>query len=184
MQLISKSSSFGLYFLDRGWEEKRVRIESWGAFPEFLLLLTSTMNITMIMKISVFWEVLPVASYNVTSLLFPTLDPETWLSNHPLLLSSLSSLSIYLFKNKLRGRSSQANYTDRATAALRVEGVAWSVQRIPTAVNLGFLNRSRYFFIQVAPQLSSRGWVDTVPDPLLLRKSGRAGNRTRKKLIL
>jgi hypothetical protein len=40
---------------------------------------------------------------------------------------------------------------------LRVEGVAWSAQRIPTAVSLGFLDRSRYFFIQVAPQLSSRG---------------------------
>jgi hypothetical protein len=40
---------------------------------------------------------------------------------------------------------------------LRVEGVAWSAQRIPTAVNLGFLDRSRYFFIQVASQLSSRG---------------------------
>jgi hypothetical protein len=43
---------------------------------------------------------------------------------------------------------------------------------------LGFLCRIRYFFIQVAPQLSSRGWVDPVPDPLLLRKSGRAGHRT------
>jgi hypothetical protein len=31
---------------------------------------------------------------------------------------------------------------------LRVEGVAWSAQRIPTAVNLGFLDRSCYFFIQ------------------------------------
>jgi hypothetical protein len=41
---------------------------------------------------------------------------------------------------------------------LRVESVAWSAQRIPTAVNLGFLDRSRYFSIQVAPQLSSRGW--------------------------
>jgi hypothetical protein len=40
---------------------------------------------------------------------------------------------------------------------LWVEGVAWSAQRIPTAINLGFLYRSRYFFIQVAPQLSSRG---------------------------
>jgi hypothetical protein len=39
--------------------------------------------------------------------------------------------------------------------------------------------RSRYFSVQVAPQLSSRGWVDPVPDPLLLRKSGSAGNRTR-----
>jgi hypothetical protein len=39
-----------------------------------------------------------------------------------------------------------------------VEGVTWSAQRIPTAVNLGFLDRSRYFFFQVAPQLWSRGW--------------------------
>jgi hypothetical protein len=38
---------------------------------------------------------------------------------------------------------------------LRVECVAWSAQRIPTAVNLAFLDRSLYFFIQVAPQLSS-----------------------------
>jgi hypothetical protein len=44
---------------------------------------------------------------------------------------------------------------------------------------LGFLDRSRYFFFQVAPQLYSRGWVDPVPDPLRLRKSGSAGNRTR-----
>jgi hypothetical protein len=32
---------------------------------------------------------------------------------------------------------------------------------------LGFLDRSRYDFFQVAPQLYSRGWVDPVPDPLL-----------------
>jgi hypothetical protein len=44
---------------------------------------------------------------------------------------------------------------------------------------LGFLDRSHYYFFQVAPQLYSRGWVDSVPDPLLLRKSGIAGNRTR-----
>jgi hypothetical protein len=51
--------------------------------------------------------------------------------------------------------------------------------RFTTAVNLGFLDRSSYFSIQVAPQLSSRGWVDPVPDPLLLRKSGSPGNRIR-----
>jgi hypothetical protein len=56
-------------------------------------------------------------------------------------------------------------------------------ERIPTAVNLGFLDRSRYFSIQVVPQLYSRGWVDPVPDPLLLRKSGIAGNRTRNLWI-
>jgi hypothetical protein len=44
---------------------------------------------------------------------------------------------------------------------------------------LGFLNRSRYFLFQAAPQLYSRGWVDPVPDPLFLRKSGSAGNRIR-----
>jgi hypothetical protein len=44
---------------------------------------------------------------------------------------------------------------------------------------LGFLDRSRYFFFQVVPQLYSRGWVERVPDPLLLKKSGSAGNRTR-----
>jgi hypothetical protein len=48
----------------------------------------------------------------------------------------------------------------------------------PYGLILGFLDRSRYFFFQVAPQLYSRGSVDPVPDPLLLRKSGSVGNRT------
>jgi hypothetical protein len=43
----------------------------------------------------------------------------------------------------------------------------------------GCLDRSRYYFFQVASQLYSRGWVDPVPDPLLPRKSTRAGNPTR-----
>jgi hypothetical protein len=72
--------------------------------------------------------------------------------------------------------SPQTNYTERATAAcrriycqlLRIEGVTWSAQRIPTAVN--FLDRSRYFSIQVAPQLPSRGWVDPVPRPTTSQK--------------
>jgi hypothetical protein len=49
----------------------------------------------------------------------------------------------------------------------------------PYGRNLGFLDRSCHFFFQVAPHLYWRGWVDPVPDPLLLRKSGSAGNRTR-----
>jgi hypothetical protein len=52
------------------------------------------------------------------------------------------------------------------------------MQHTHTAVNFSFLDRSRYFFA-TAPQLSSRGWEDPVPDPLRLRKSGRAGNQTR-----
>jgi hypothetical protein len=56
----------------------------------------------------------------------------------------------------------------------RVVSVTDPYARIP-----GFLDRSRYFFFQIAPQLYSRGRVDPVPDPLLIRKSGSAGNRTR-----
>jgi hypothetical protein len=44
---------------------------------------------------------------------------------------------------------------------------------------LGFLDRSRYYFFQVAPQLYSRGCMNPVPDPVFLRKSGIAGNRNR-----
>ena len=39
------------------------------------------------------------------------------------------------------------------------------------------------YFIQVAPLLTSRGWVHPVPDPLPLRKSGSAGNWTRDLCI-
>jgi hypothetical protein len=45
--------------------------------------------------------------------------------------------------------------------------------------NFSLLDQSRYFFFQIAAQLCSRGSVDPVPDPLLLRKSGSAGNRIR-----
>jgi hypothetical protein len=44
---------------------------------------------------------------------------------------------------------------------------------------LDFLDRSRYFSFQMAPQLYSRGRVVPEPDPLLLRKSGSARDRTR-----
>jgi hypothetical protein len=44
---------------------------------------------------------------------------------------------------------------------------------------LGFLDRSRYYFFQVVPQLHSRGWVNPVPDPLLPRKLGSTWKRTR-----
>jgi hypothetical protein len=58
--------------------------------------------------------------------------------------------------NKLHGLSPRANYIDRATAAsrrsncqlLRIKGATWSALRIPPAVFLGFLDRSRYFSIK------------------------------------
>jgi hypothetical protein len=88
---------------------------------------------------------------------------------------------------KLRGLSPLVNYTDRATAAcrrsqcqlLRIEGCHMVSVVDPNGWILGFLYRSRYFFFQVAPQLYSRDWMDPVPDPLLLRKSGSTENGTR-----
>jgi hypothetical protein len=76
---------------------------------------------------------------------------------------SMSKYNILVFpakrqftEYKLHGLSPQANYTDRATAAcrrsdcqlVRIEGATWSVWRIPPAVFLGFLDRSRYFSIK------------------------------------
>jgi hypothetical protein len=124
---------------------------------------------------------------------------EVWWLSHGLLLiwTSTIRIAIQMFMKgqgkvvvehqptKSVALGPQANYTDWATTTCRRNlvstfvdtwGVEWSAQRIP---HLSFLDHSRYFFFQVAPQLSSRGWVDSVPDTLLLRKSGSAGNRTR-----
>jgi hypothetical protein len=49
----------------------------------------------------------------------------------------------------------------------------------PQAVFSIFWTGAAIFSPQIAPQLYSRGRVDPVPDPLLLRKSGSAGNGTR-----
>jgi hypothetical protein len=53
-------------------------------------------------------------------------------------------------------------FVDEVSANFCVE--SWSARRIPTAV-ISVLDRSRYFFFHVAPQLYSRGWVDPVPNP-------------------
>jgi hypothetical protein len=82
--------------------------------------------------------------------------------------------------------SPQANNTDWATVTSRQILVPTFVDRgvscgqrsgTPMAIILNFLGWSCYFFFQVAPLLSSRGWVDPVPDPLLLRKSSSTKNR-------
>jgi hypothetical protein len=83
--------------------------------------------------------------------------------------------------------SPQAYYTDWETATgwwiwmpTFVDRGVLRGQRsgIPTAINLTFLDWSCYFFLQVAPYLSSWHWVDPVPDPLLLIQCGCARNRT------
>jgi hypothetical protein len=54
-----------------------------------------------------------------------------------------------MIKTKFRDFSPQANHTDRAIATCRyyqIESVAWSAQRIPTAVSLGFLDPELLLF--------------------------------------
>jgi hypothetical protein len=73
---------------------------------------------------------------------------------------------------------------DRRLTAMLVASFAYRLCHVVSVTDpygriLGFLDRSRYLFFQVAPQLYSRGWVGPVPDPLLLRKSSSAGNWTR-----
>jgi hypothetical protein len=84
--------------------------------------------------------------------------------------------------------SPRANYTDWSTATCRRNLVPTFVDRAvsrdqrggsPTVVNLSFLDRCRYFSFKWLLIYSHKGWVDPVPDPLLLRKSGSARNRTR-----
>jgi hypothetical protein len=82
--------------------------------------------------------------------------------------------------------SPQVNDTERVTATsgeananfLHVQGVTWLAQWTPMADNYGSLDWRCYYVFQVAPQLSPQGWVDVVPDPLLLRKSGSMRDRT------
>jgi hypothetical protein len=66
---------------------------------------------------------------------------------------------------KLRGLSPRENYTDLATADCRTKLVPTFADRECRVVSssdpygriLGFLDRSSYYFFQVAPQLYPRG---------------------------
>jgi hypothetical protein len=112
-------------------------------------------------------------------------------------IGSIRLLSLHKDENEVEGAeiwqkkivafSPQANYTDWATATCRRNLVPTFADRevsrgqrggSSTVVNFSFIDRSLYFFFQVSPHLSSRGWVDPVPDPLLRRKFGSAVNRT------
>jgi hypothetical protein len=103
---------------------------------------------------------------------------------------------------ELNGLSPQANYTDRYThirlimnnnsaALVRERPQNLSAKLVPTSADRGmscsqsdgslwpYSRFSRQEPLLFLPDSSSRGWVDPVPDPLFLRKSGSAGNRTR-----
>ena len=53
---------------------------------------------------------------------------------------------------------------------MAVQGALWLAKRLSLKLNFSFLNRTSLLLIQVATQLSSRGWVHPVPDPVLPEK--------------
>jgi hypothetical protein len=82
-----------------------------------------------------------------------------------------SASELYRLSDRLLSAKFVPTFADRG---FHVVSVTDPYDPIP-----GFLDRSRYFFFLVSPQLYSWGWVDPVPEPLLIIKSGSTGNRTR-----
>jgi hypothetical protein len=87
---------------------------------------------------------------------------------------SQSAIELYWQSNRRLSEKLLPTFADRGCHVVSVTD--------PYGCILGFLDRSRFFY-QLAPQLDSRGWVDPIPDPLLLRKSGSAGNLTRTSCL-
>jgi hypothetical protein len=84
-------------------------------------------------------------------------------------------------KNSVTSVRRRTIATERPLLVVEVNSSVCNVVSVidPYGRILGLLDWSSYFFFQAAPQLYSRGWVDPLSDPLLLRKSASAGNRTR-----
>jgi hypothetical protein len=99
------------------------------------------------------------------------------ISNLPLPSSGL--WNIYILNLTLWHRSSDHRLSAKLVPTLRIQGATWSSQRVPTAVNLGSVDPEPLPFHSSSSKLSSLGWVDPVPDPLLHTKYGSAGDRTR-----
>jgi hypothetical protein len=103
---------------------------------------------------------------STTTLSFPTLSP---------LLTVGKDIFGY-FLDRLFTSTERPPFVGKISAT-RDRGCCVISTTDPYGRILGFLDQFRYFFSQVAPQLYSWGWVDPVPDPLFLRKSGSSGNR-------
>jgi hypothetical protein len=61
--------------------------------------------------------------------------------------------------------------------------IGWSARRIPHGSLSQFSRPEPLHYFQVAPHLSLQGLSGPVPDPLLLRKSGSAGDQTRDHCV-
>jgi hypothetical protein len=107
----------------------------------------------------------------LTALLYCIININIWLKKLKLNSVAWSARELYRHSDRRLSSKLVSTFADRGC---HVVSVTDAYNRI-----LGFLDRSRYCFFRIVPQLYSRGWVDPVPDPLLLIKSGSAGNRTR-----
>jgi hypothetical protein len=105
---------------------------------------------------------------NATSVQYPL---KTFLSCKTTTGPPQSASELYRPSNRCSSAKLVPTFADRGCHVVSVTD--------PSCRILGFLDRTRYCFFQIAPQLDSRGSVDAVPDPLLLRKSESAGKRTR-----
>jgi hypothetical protein len=94
-----------------------------------------------------------------------------WITNKQNKLCGISRERKIPTERRLLVNEISANFWDRGCRTVSTTD--------PHGRILCFLDRSHYYFYQLAPQLHSRGWAGLVPDPLLLRKSGSFRNRTR-----
>jgi hypothetical protein len=110
----------------------------------------------------------------------------SWMTHYATSREVAGSFPSDVLKNSV-AFSPQANYTDWSTAAGQQTLVPTFVDRgvsrgqhggTPTAVNLSFLDRSRYFYFKYLLIYAHKGSVDPIPHPLLWRKFGGVGNRT------
>jgi hypothetical protein len=147
--------------------------ELFLSFTNLFLGWQLCLNLNILLCISPILLLLRVASSLILSFRYSLL----------LFLKWLLALCLILQTKKQTPWSESASElyrpTDRSDCQLVwIEGATWSAWRIPPAVFLGFIDRSRYFSIKLLLSLYSRGWVHPVPDPLHFF-SGSAGNRTR-----
>ena len=80
---------------------------------------------------------------------------------------------ILLKKHKIRSMALQlqrAKTNWSSCSQMPVQGALWLVKCYPSTLISVLLTGFRYFSYQAATQLASRGWVDPVPDPILLEK--------------
>jgi hypothetical protein len=100
----------------------------------------------------------------------PCIDGKQLVKNAPLKHRGVSANELYRPSDRRLSAKLVPSFANRGVRCVQCNGSPWPCSQ--------FLDRSLYFLFQISPQLYSRDWVDPVPDPLLLRRSGSAENRT------